>query len=239
MLPPPCNNGTCITDPDTGLISCICQFGKGGPYCDVDLDIVTPLFQGDSYLEFQSPSLTAHSELRIRFRASMPNGVILFSSQDPVDVGDYILVQMYEGVVSVRFDCGSGEGSTEISEQRLNDNIYHILDISIASCRVELSINNWHSSAVSAPPPNTMINLGSGLYIGGVPDDVNLPAGANRFGLYGCVSSVEIGESAVPLDNPLQARHIDNCDDNVCQGVYCSNGGRCVDNGAGNSSLAN
>ena len=225
-----------MTDPDTGLVRCICPFGKGGPCCDVDIDIVTPLFQGDSYLEFQSPSLPAHSELRIRFRASLPNGVILFSSLDPVDVGDYILVQIYEGLVSVRFDCGSGEGSTRISEQRLDDNIYHILDISISLCRVELSVNSWHSSAVSAPAPSTVINLRSGLYIGGVPDDVNLPAGANRVGLYGCVSSVEIGESAVPLDNPIQGRNIDNCEENVCQNVYCSNGGRCVDSGAGDNS---
>lgn len=230
----PCNNGTCLTDPDTALIRCICPFGRGGPYCDVEIDIVTPLFQGEySYLEFQSPNLTANFELRIRFRASLPNGTILFSSQDRVDIGYYILVQMYEGLVSVRFDCGSGEGNTQISEQRLDDDTYHILDISVASCRVELSVNSWHSTAVSAPAPNTVINLGSGLYIGGVPDDVTLPVGVSRVGLYGCVSSVEIGESAVPLDNPVQGRHVDNCEENVCQGVYCSNGGRCVDSGAG------
>ena len=225
----PCNNGTCRTDPDSGEIACICPLGRGGVYCEREVDIVTPRFKGEqSYLAYSAPYLGESSELRIRFRAARPDGVVLFGSQHPTAVGDYILVSIDEGFVSVLFDCGSGEEFVRVTEQRLDDDIYHILDISIDACRVELSVNSWHSLAVTAPGPSTVIDIGQTLYIGGVPDLVNLPAGANRTGLNGCVSSVEVGEFSVPLHSPVEGSNVDNCEENVCQGVYCSNGGRCV-----------
>ena len=225
----PCNNGTCLTDTTTGEVTCICPLGRGGVYCEREVDIMTPRFKGQqSYLEFRAPSLRASSELRIRFRASRPDGIILFGSQNSTVVGDYILVQISGGFVSVGFDCGSGEELVNVTEQKLDDDIYHIIDISIESCRVELSVNTWHSSAVAAPGPSTVINLEDTLYIGGVPDSVNLPPNSTRVGLYGCVSSVEVGESSLPLHSPLEGSNVDNCEENVCQGVFCSNGGRCV-----------
>ena len=224
----PCGNGTCFTD-SSSEITCICPIGRGGSYCELEVDLVTPRFKGNqSYLGYSAPSLGASGELRVRFRASSPDGIILFSSQHPTAVGDYILVRIAEGFVSVGFDCGSGEELVSVTQQRLDNDTYHILDISIDSCQVELSVNSWHSSAVSAPGPSTVINLGQTLYIGGVPDSVNLPNSTNRVGLNGCVSSVEVGESSLPLHSPVEGRGVENCEENVCQGVYCSNGGRCV-----------
>ena len=225
----PCNNGTCATDPVTGAVQCICPLEATGDYCELELDIVTPRFKGtQSYLGYPAPDLRARSQLRIRFRAWQPDGIILFGSRSSTGVGDYVLVQLSQGLVSVGVDCGSGEGWTQIETQRLDDDIYHVLDIKLDSCSVELSVNKWHSSGTTASGASDTINLSGLFYLGGVPEGAALPPGVSRTGMTGCVSAVEIDSESLSLSSPETGMNVDNCDENVCQGVQCSNGGRCV-----------
>ena len=137
-------------------------------YYFVVTQIDVPLFSGtDSFLVYTSLfDLALMFDFSFSFRPLSPDGVILYSSQFPTaPVGDYVLLQMYNGYVQFIFDCGSGRGVLTSSDP-IELNTWH----SVRAMRVgrvgQLNVNSQPPQTGSSLGVFARLNLAQNLYIG-------------------------------------------------------------------------
>lgn len=94
----------------------------------------SPLFNGTvfSYAIIPWPqssqSYLSFMEFEVTFRPSMPDGTLLYS--DDAGSGDFLAINLVDGYVEFRFDCGSGGATIRFWKDKLS---YYSVSVAFSS----------------------------------------------------------------------------------------------------------
>ncbi|CAL4149728.1 unnamed protein product [Meganyctiphanes norvegica] len=243
------------TDSNSKGFTCQCQENTGGPQCSVDLSHCQktacpyyphrPLsFKGKSYAQYNVPrhSQSTSFSLTVYMRTMYPVGTIMFSSGNV----DYSILEVANGHVQYRWDCGSGEGLVRISAIQVNDGIWHFINLTREGTISRLTVDNEGSSGV-APGVHDSLNLNSDfMFIGAKVEKDHSPGRqthiSSSLGFVGCMDKVNIDGRELPLamsgsaNTGATMKRLANVElqcptrldvPGICGSYPCLNGGAC------------
>ncbi|KAM3968767.1 basement membrane-specific heparan sulfate proteoglycan core protein isoform 3-T3 [Aphomia sociella] len=200
----PCRNGgTCKANLTSMMnYTCDCPLGYSGTNCQMPLELLQSVgFNGNGYLELPANLLrydNLDSEPAVIALAmhTSNDGVLLYqrqglSSPDDYYTGDYILLRVNKGFVELEWDFGGGSSSLTINDVFVVDGERHtVIAKLLPDGDVSLSVDSRYKYAKTEGLQKTM-NADSNIYIGGIPERLNV----ERYpGLSGCIEQVELME---------------------------------------------
>ncbi|KAM4616582.1 pikachurin [Polymixia lowei] len=224
------NGGACFANRADGYI-CLCPLGFRGALCEESFSLSLPFFNETvfSYASVPWPqssqSYLSFMEFELTFWPSMPDGTLLYS--EDAASGDFLAINMVDGYVEFRFDCGSGWAAIR-SEETISMDTWHELRVSRTAKSGILQVDNQRPMEGIAEGAFTQIKCSSPLYIGGVPayDKTKSSAGVLR-PFTGTIQKLVLNDRTIPISsgsaggvNVANAAH--PCVDNPC-----ANGGTC------------
>ncbi|KAF8791564.1 Fat-like cadherin-related tumor suppressor [Argiope bruennichi] len=254
----PCSSHhVCFPHPsDLGYI-CQCPPGKTGPLCDRDK---TKICRGSTCYEEKNPisyngksyarySLTnpfeRHLSIAVSVRTVQATGNLMFAA----GIRDYSILEIVNGYVQYRFDCGSGEGLVRVEHPQVNDGLWHDVCVERRGNAAEVIVDKVHRISGNAPGVHDILNLdGNDIYFGAEVRHHPAVFGYEdiRMGFVGCMDDIRIDGVSLPLhvaggNNVVTLRRFANVqfqcavlfDPGVCGSQPCANGGVC--NATGNS----
>ncbi|CAL4091043.1 unnamed protein product, partial [Meganyctiphanes norvegica] len=234
--------------------TCQCPLGHAGPKCEINLakckipDCHYPLrplsFKGKSFAQYNVPQQVQSSSLSLTLyiRTKFPVGYIMFSS----GTVDYSILEVIDGFVQYRWDCGSGEGIVRVSTVRVNDGNWHMINFTREGSVAWLIVDKEISSG-SSPGVQDTLNLDSEfVYIGAKVVQSIVPGTAfqlkTSLGFVGCMDQITIDGREMPVSivsssdgSPVLKRLVNvelQCHSElpvpgVCGSYPCFNGGVC------------
>ncbi|XP_056008873.1 LOW QUALITY PROTEIN: agrin-like [Ostrea edulis] len=175
-----CKEGsTCVVTEDGGF-ECQCPENMEGEFCEYERlkKIAVPQFNGSSLIDLPLGEVGSHSvSIRIWFKSSNPNGVVVYASQYPYGFGDYISLNIIDKHLEFRFNVGTGTVVIR-SEEEIELNKWHDVLIQKIDRTGTLQIDNNNNRIYTGMSQGilTELNLSSSmLHIGGfnttVPSD--------------------------------------------------------------------
>ncbi|OQR72387.1 fat cadherin-related tumor suppressor-like, partial [Tropilaelaps mercedesae] len=229
--------------------TCQCPENTGGPLCN---ETCAESNQDTCYIErhplnFDERSY-AHYELNHgidkrlmfsgRLRTFQQSGVVLYASGQR----DYAVLEVHNGKVQFRFDCGSGEGLVRVSHKTITDGRWHHVIVERRGNFARVSVDRkWEASGVS-PGSHDILNLDqrNSLFIGAAL--VGSARDEMRRGFFGCMDDVKVNSVSLPLhmtgsSNVAHLKRFVNvqfkCKDplpnpGACGTQPCHNGGTCL-----------
>uniref|UniRef100_A0A673BNN9 Agrin n=1 Tax=Sphaeramia orbicularis TaxID=375764 RepID=A0A673BNN9_9TELE len=224
----PClHGGTC--EDDGNDFSCKCPAGRGGSVCEKVIKYFIPSFGGQSYLAFQTMSAYHTVRIAMEFRASEMTGILLYNGQDGKK--DFISLALVNGKVELRFNTGSGTG-TLVSRVQVSQGRWHQLVVTRNRRNAMLSVDNEPHIEGESPRGTDGLNLDTHLFIGGVPEDMNVrERTAVDTGLVGCIRLLDVNNRVLNLQenggDSLYGSGVGECGNNPCQPNPCKNGAVC------------
>ncbi|KAK0045472.1 pikachurin [Biomphalaria pfeifferi] len=227
------NNGTCTSVDSKG--ACLCPLGTYGTYCESEIEIKYPKFTGDGYLAL--PLLrNAHREFQVEliFRPESYDGLVLFSAETSNAEKDFFSVVLSGGFVTFRFDCGTGHAELKSTTQ-VKLNAWNRLVITRVDNKGKLKLNEDPVTEGVSQGEYTSITLRLNLYVGGYSDMTSV---SNRVGtthqFVGCLQELRLNGRRVDfrrrniLGESEFGVNVGECSANVCDNVFCENGGTCT-----------
>ncbi|XP_076064277.1 fat-like cadherin-related tumor suppressor homolog, partial [Oratosquilla oratoria] len=236
--------------------TCQCPAGYAGPGCKIDLSKCKDLschyptkplsFKGKSYAQYtvarqaESSSLTVSVFIRTRH----PVGTIVYAAGEV----DYSILEVLEGYVQYRWDCGSGEGLVRVSAVKIDDQKWHSINLTRDGTIATLMVDGEKSSG-AAPGNNDILNLDSNSLFLGAQVRLNQDSSSGTYthlslGFVGCLDRVAIGDVELPVavtgstaGGPALKRLANvelQCPKElpppgVCGSQPCQNGGTCIE----------
>ncbi|KAF8791124.1 pikachurin-like [Argiope bruennichi] len=222
------NGGQCVAaSPDYGV--CLCPLGFIGDKCESAMELIVPLFNGSSYLQYPGLSNTVLSfiELQIVFKPYRPNGVLFYNGYKMDGTGDFITLNLVNGYLEFRFDLGTGAAVIR-SVEPLAVGVWHTVFISRTGRDGILEVDDQPKVEGTSPGAFTQLSLPLNMYIGGVHDarDVARKASITE-SFTGCIQKVVINGKPLKLvDDALAGINVANCL-HSCVEEPCKNGGHC------------
>ncbi|CDQ85423.1 unnamed protein product [Oncorhynchus mykiss] len=170
-----------------------------------------------SYLSFM--------EFEITFQPARPDGTLLYS--DDASSRDFLAINLVEGYVEFRFDCGSG-GSVIRSEEQVSIGTWHELRVSRTAKSGILQVDNQRPMEGIAEGAFTQIKCSSPLFIGGVPQyDKTKSAAAVLRPFSGTIQKLVLNDHSIPLTKDFALGvNVENAA-HPCVQSPCANGGTC------------
>ncbi|XP_056141374.1 pikachurin isoform X2 [Lampris incognitus] len=224
------NGGVCFANRADGYI-CLCPLGFRGLLCEESFSLSLPLFNETvfSYAIVPWPqssqSYLSFIEFELTFRPSMPDGTLLYS--EDAFSGDFLAINLVDGYVEFRFDCGSG-GASMRSDESVSMGAWHELRVTRTAKSGILQVDNQRPVEGISEGAFTQIKCSSPLYIGGVPayDKTKSTAGVRR-PFTGAVQKLALNDRTILITtgsaggvNVANAAH-------PCVDGPCANGGTC------------
>ena len=228
---------------------CHCRVGYAGKQCEINISKcnslscyypVRPLsFKSESYAQYSIPHQDEASSLQLSMyiRTRHPVGVINYAAGSI----DYTSLEVVDGHIQYRWDCGSGEGVVR-SSARVDDNKWHFVNLTRQGTRSVLSLDGMSTSSV-APGENDVLNVDSDYMFLGAKVTGNTFSPNVDYGFVGCIDEVTFGGYKLPLTlTSINSREKTNlkrfvnielsCPDNlplpgICGSHPCVNGGTC------------
>uniref|UniRef100_A0A672JG54 Agrin n=1 Tax=Salarias fasciatus TaxID=181472 RepID=A0A672JG54_SALFA len=226
----PClHGGTC--EDDGSDFSCKCPAGRGGSVCEKGelIKYFIPSFGGQSYLAFQTMSAYHTVRIAMEFRASEMTGLLLYNGQDGKK--DFISLALVNGRVELRFNTGSGTG-TVVSKVLVSQGRWHQLVVTRNRRNAMLSVDNEPHIEGESPRGTDGLNLDTPLFIGGVPEEMNVRERTSvASGLIGCIRVLDVNNRVLNLQesggDSLYGSGVGECGNNPCVPSPCKNGAAC------------
>ncbi|KAG1673729.1 Fat-like cadherin-related tumor suppressor [Nymphon striatum] len=240
----------CVPDSSTLGYRCICQPGKTGARCDMDaanchgprchIERNPMSFRGTSYARYTLFSnIERHLTLSMYVRTVQSTGCLMFTF-GPVDYG---ILEMVNGQVQYKFDCGTGEGLVRAEHVYINDGNWHEIKLERHGSTAELIVDNRYRGTGSAPGHNDVLNsVNNDIWFGAeVRPHPTIPGHDDiRMGFYGCMDSIKIDHISLPLhitsanaiatlkrSKNVEFQCYETFDPGVCGSQPCRNGGTC------------
>ncbi|KAJ7994325.1 hypothetical protein DPEC_G00264700 [Dallia pectoralis] len=224
------NGGLCFANRADGYI-CLCPLGFRGALCEESFLLSLPLFNETAFSYASVPwpqsllSYLSFMEFEMTFQASQPQGTLLYS--DDAGSRDFLAINLVDGYVEFRFDCGSGEAVIR-SEERVTMGKWHELRVSRTAKSGILQVDNQRPVEGIAEGAFTQIKCSSPLYIGGVPEYDNTKSAAGVVRPFsGTIQKLVLNDRTIPLTKDFaRGVNVENAA-HPCVESPCANGGTC------------
>lgn len=236
----------CVPDSSSLGYSCQCPDGKTGPACNIAVTCQDPdcyeekhpiSFGGKSYAHYTLTNpMDRRITLALRLRTMQSTGNLMYSA----GARDYSILEVVNGCVQYRFDCGSGEGVVRVEHKRVSDGSWHEVVLERRGNSARLSVDHRYESSGAAPGVHDILNLdGNDVFFGA---EVRV-AGYDdlRMGFVGCLDDLRVDGALLPLhvssgSTIATLRRFANVqfscktlfDPGVCGSQPCQNGGSCL-----------
>uniref|UniRef100_A0A8C2W8S6 EGF like, fibronectin type III and laminin G domains n=1 Tax=Cyclopterus lumpus TaxID=8103 RepID=A0A8C2W8S6_CYCLU len=225
------NDGVCFANRADGFI-CLCPLGFRGALCAETFSLSSPLFNETAFSYAVIPwpqssqSYLSFMEFELTFRPLMPDGTLLYS--DDAGSGDFLAINLVDGYVEFRFDCGSGGATIRCEIDKIRLDTWHELRVSRTAKSGILQVDSQRPMEGIAEGAFTQINCSSPLYIGGVPeyDKTKRTAGVIK-PFTGIIQKLILNDRTIPITtgsaggvNVANSAH-------PCVESPCANGGTC------------
>uniref|UniRef100_A0A915DAM3 Uncharacterized protein n=1 Tax=Ditylenchus dipsaci TaxID=166011 RepID=A0A915DAM3_9BILA len=148
---------------ESGFV-CVCPPGFGGERCAVPTcDEPSTCSQkqelsvlGNGFFQlFISNSMESRLELGVHFKTVSHNGVLMHGH----GLIDFHTLQIREGCVEYRWNCGSGEAIVRLAHVRVDDGLWHHLKVSRRGRQTRIVVDESHKAEASSPPGSDVLNL--------------------------------------------------------------------------------
>ncbi|XP_075731876.1 pikachurin isoform X1 [Rhipicephalus microplus] len=204
----PCYNGGAC-QPRMDLYACHCKLGYAGSNCqnEVKEAIAEPMMGGASYLHYTSDDIMRRIrgdqlDVVLAFRSFSSHGLLFWagdSSQQNrgtlYSPSDYLSLGLEKGLLTLRFNLGSGEAQLCWNTTRVDDGRWHRAALSRSRQLATLGLDGTSPVAVTSPGRLRQLNVRSGLYIGGIGDVAHVTRGRYKSGLVGCVANLTLASN--------------------------------------------
>ncbi|CAF3683694.1 unnamed protein product [Rotaria sp. Silwood1] len=182
-----------------------------------------------------------HGKLDIYFlfRSYVPDGIILYRYAQGLN--EYFAIGLRAGILTLFMDFGFGKRQIVSDEsKKLTDGKWHEVRITkIGTDKIELAVDNRvNRSTLSANGIRNAVSLQPVLYIGGIPNNIQInltDSGLNSYGFQGCLSSFIVDGRLLDYQTAL-ALHgkitMNVCSDlnKLCYDFTCIHSGICITN---------
>ena len=166
---------------------------------------------------------------------------VAFSLQSPdqTNLGDFLSLELIEGVLVLRYDTGAGVGEARVG-MGLSDGTNHSVEIATAGNRAEIILDELVCQGTcfgtaESDPRFTILNVMNTIYLGGLnattlPSSVHLVSGASFVGVVQDLS-INLQPTDLAPFASLGHRNVQVGSDRVeqCNPSACENGGVCRD----------
>ncbi|GIY90467.1 hypothetical protein CEXT_493932 [Caerostris extrusa] len=142
-------------------------------------------------------------------------------------IRDYSILEIVNGYVQYRFDCGSGEGLVRVEHPQVNDGLWHDVCVERRGNAAEVIVDKIHRVSGNAPGVHDILNLdGNDIYFGAEVRHHPAVFGYEdiRMGFVGCMDDIRI-DGAISL--PFLLCMLMQVGNNVCdfaKGISCALG---------------
>ncbi|KAM9364956.1 protein eyes shut homolog [Pholidichthys leucotaenia] len=251
------NGGTCHQLERFGDAqpSCHCLLHFTGTFCEKDVAVHIPSFDGTSYLELwpltsllrpsgdnsNQPATVKESVLFLflTLKTGSTQGTILYTQSQ--NFGDQFLhVFLQDGSPVARLGCGGTHVLSVAADQNINNNRWMPITIRYSLpvgkqgglCMIEIVADNGTAQHLEeyVSQPMSQGTFGP-IFLGDVSSHWEMhdgrAEGKRRF--IGCIRDFRVNSKEIYLmSEAVKGRNIKNCDPPVCQHFPCRNGGTCV-----------
>ncbi|XP_068617476.1 basement membrane-specific heparan sulfate proteoglycan core protein isoform X3 [Battus philenor] len=188
---------------------------------------IVPRFNGDGWLTLPKiKDAYMQFDIEVTFKPTDNDGVILYNGQNEDRTGDYLALQLIDGVPTFAFDTGSGP-LTVYGDRPLQLNTWHTIRLSRTNSKVTMDVDNKGPFVSESSKQWDVLDLQQPLYVGGMPDLNQLPSTlAGASGFIGCISMLILGREEINLMADSRERYnVMECD--TCIPNQCLNDGVC------------
>ncbi|XP_045444888.1 protocadherin Fat 1 isoform X1 [Pipistrellus kuhlii] len=237
----PCPEGSeCVTDPREETYTCVCPGGKFGQ-CPGSSSVT---FTGSSFVKYRLKETESKLEMKLtmRLRTFSSHAIVMYARGT-----DYSILEIHNGRLQYKFDCGSGPGIVSVQSIQVNDGLWHAVSLEVNGNYARLVLDQVHTAAGTAPGTLKTLNLDNHVFFGGHvrqqgPRHRRSPQVGNGF--RGCMDSIYLNGQELPLNHkPRSYAHIEDWVDVTpgcvltatkgCSSNPCQNGGVCNPSPAG------
>ncbi|XP_056135970.1 protocadherin Fat 1a [Lampris incognitus] len=233
----PCPEGMdCIADLTDAAYSCVCPEGKQGK-C---LDGHSLTFGGSGYVKYRLMENENKEEMKVslRLRTFSSHATVMYAKGT-----DYSILEIVNGRLQYKFDCGSGPGIVSVHSTQVNDGEWHTVSLEVDGNYAKLVLDRVHAASGTAPGTLRTLNLDNYIYFGGhVRQHASARHGRSlpvTNGLRGCIEAISLNSQELPLNTKAHRSHavledmvgvapgciltpVESCSSNPC-----TNGGSC------------
>uniref|UniRef100_A0A3B3WYS5 Uncharacterized protein n=1 Tax=Poecilia mexicana TaxID=48701 RepID=A0A3B3WYS5_9TELE len=234
----PCPEGMdCVADPRDTVYSCVCPEAKKGKCSDGH----SLTFSGNGYVKYRLMENDNKElmKLSLRLRTFSSHATVMYAKGT-----DYSILEIVNGRLQYKFDCGSGPGLVSVHSAQVNDGEWHSVSLEVDGNYAKLVLDQVHAASGTAPGTLRTLNLDNNIYFGGhVRQHSSQRLGRSLSvanGLRGCMEAMALNGLELPLNSRArraQAVLEDMVDvapgcalapEESCSSNPCTNGGSCI-----------
>ncbi|KAJ8281254.1 hypothetical protein GJAV_G00065390 [Gymnothorax javanicus] len=190
----PCPEGTeCVANPTEPKHSCVCPEGKR---CSEGSSLT---FGGSGYVKYRLAENENKEEMKLslRLRTFSSHAIVMYAKGT-----DYSILEIVNGRLQYKFDCGSGSGIVSVHSTQVNDGEWHSVSLEVDGNYAKLVLDRVHTASGTAPGTLRTLNLDDSVYFGG-----HVRQHASRHGrslpissgLRGCMEAIVLNGLELPL----------------------------------------
>uniref|UniRef100_A0A667WIL8 FAT atypical cadherin 1a n=1 Tax=Myripristis murdjan TaxID=586833 RepID=A0A667WIL8_9TELE len=233
----PCPEGMeCVADLKDAVYKCVCPEGTKGKCSDGH----SLTFGGSGYVKYRLMENENKElmKLSLRLRTFSSHATVMYAKGT-----DYSILEIVNGRLQYKFDCGSGPGLVSVHSTQVNDGEWHTVSLEVDGNYAKLVLDRVHAASGTAPGTLRTLNLDNSIYFGGhVRQHASARLGRSlpvTNGLRGCVEAIMLNGQELPLNTKAHRIHavledmvdvapgcaltpVESCSSNPC-----TNGGSC------------
>lgn len=230
-----CPEGSeCVSDPREEKYTCVCPGGKFGQ-CPGSSSLT---FTGNSFVKYRLMENENKLEMKLtmRLRTFSSHAVVMYARGT-----DYSILEIHNGRLQYKFDCGSGPGIVSVQSIQVSDGLWHAVSLEVNGNYARLVLDQVHTASGTAPGTLKTLNLDNHIFFGGHIHQQGTRHGRSpqvTNGFRGCMDSIYLNGQELPLNNkPRSYAHIEESVDvspgclltatEDCSSNPCQNGGIC------------
>ena len=205
-VPSSCSSSPCLgggsCEPHDGTFTCYCGLGRWGQFCEKVVKRshsgqLVAQFSGQSYVKLRSVATAGpRTSIRLKFRPSSRDGVILYSSLDSDQNSGNLSLSLVGGHVQFRYHLGEDHLVLQ-SPYKITLGSWHNIVLQTYHGDGMLKLDT-QEPVLGSLQAGKLAGLGAEVVVGGVGQ-----AGTSQ-GFRGCLSDLDVGHQAVSLVSDLE-----------------------------------